>query len=229
MARTLRDSKLDTREARLRLKIQTKPFWRLIEPGLHLGYRRLAGRAGSWCVRRYVGSQTYAVQAINAVADDYREANGDDVLNFKQAQRRALEHKPKAAAGALTVKDALDQYLADLEHRHRPTQDTRYRVDGLIAKELGAVPVEALTSEQLRAWHAALARSPGRYTQKGDAGEARRRRQASANRTLTILRAALNLAYREGKVSSDAQWRRVQIGRASCRERVSTAEGAATI
>ena len=41
MARSLRDSRLETREARLRLKPRGKPYWRLIEPGLHLGYRRL--------------------------------------------------------------------------------------------------------------------------------------------------------------------------------------------
>jgi integrase len=44
--------------------------------------------------------------------------------------------------------------------------------------------------------------------QKSD--EAVRRRKASANRNWTVLRAALNLAFREGLVSSDAEWRRVK-------------------
>src|SRR5262249_4879376 len=35
-------------------------------------------------------------------------------------------------------------------------------------------------------------------------------RQVSANRIRTILFAALNLAYRDGKVSSDAAWRQVK-------------------
>jgi hypothetical protein len=43
----------------------------------------------------------------------------------------------------------------------------------------------------------------------GDA-EAARRRKVSANRVLTILKAALNMAFRDGKVASDAQWRRVK-------------------
>jgi integrase len=213
MPRTLRDSKLDTREARLRLKVRPKPFWRLIEPGLHVGYRRLAGRPGSWCVRRYVGAQQYAVESLKAVADDYSEANGHDVLDFKQAQRRALDHKPKVAAGAITVADALKQYLADLAHRGRPTKDTSYRIDALIAPALGTIAVEALTTEQVRAWHAGLAKAPARHGRKDDDGEAQRRRRSSANRTLTTLRAALNLAYREGKVPSDAAWRRVRAFR----------------
>ncbi len=40
--------------------------------------------------------------------------------------------------------------------------------------------------------------------------EAQRKRRASANRTLTILKAALNRAWREGKITSDAAWRRVE-------------------
>jgi integrase len=40
--------------------------------------------------------------------------------------------------------------------------------------------------------------------------EAVRRRRASANRTLTVLRAALNRAFRNGAVTSDAAWRRLK-------------------
>jgi integrase len=182
----------------------------LIEAGLHVGYRRLANRSGTWCVRRYVGAQTYVVESLDATADDYSPANGHDVLDFKQAQRRALESKPRAAAGALTVADALKQYLADLAHRGRPTQDTGYRVNALITPALGTIAVEALTGEQVKAWHAGLAKAPARHARKDDDGEAQRRRRSSSNRTLTVLRAALNLAYREGKVLSDSAWRRVR-------------------
>jgi integrase len=43
-----------------------------------------------------------------------------------------------------------------------------------------------------------------------DTDEGRRRRRSSANRVLTILKAALNTAYRNGKVSADDAWRRVK-------------------
>ena len=39
MARTVRDAQLESREARSRLEARGKPHYRLIEPGLHLGYR----------------------------------------------------------------------------------------------------------------------------------------------------------------------------------------------
>ncbi|MBK7162274.1 MAG: site-specific integrase, partial [Sphingomonadales bacterium] len=43
-----------------------------------------------------------------------------------------------------------------------------------------------------------------------DSDEARRSRQASANRILTILKAALNRAYQDGDVQSDHAWRKVK-------------------
>src|SRR6266481_9066362 len=104
MPRHVRDAKLSTREARSRLKVQGKPHWRLIEPGLHLGYRRLAGRSGTWCVRRYVGNQRYAVETLSTVADDYGDADGVTVMSFRQAQRAVLASKPKVASDALTVR-----------------------------------------------------------------------------------------------------------------------------
>jgi hypothetical protein len=38
MARTVREASLATRSARLRLAINTRPYWRVIEQGLQLGY-----------------------------------------------------------------------------------------------------------------------------------------------------------------------------------------------
>src|SRR5262245_11396472 len=118
MPRSLRDAALGTREARLRLKVHDKPYWRLIEPGLHLGYRRLKGRSGSWCQRRYLGRNAYVVESLGAVADDYAEADGETVLDFKQAQRRVLASKPKAPS-TITVADAIEAYLTHLEDSGR--------------------------------------------------------------------------------------------------------------
>jgi integrase len=220
LARTLRDSKLDTREARSRLRVRGRPYWRLIEPGLHLGYRRLAGKPGTWCIRRYAGKQNYTVEALKGVvADDFADADGATVLSFAQAQKRVLQHKPKAA-GPLTVQKAVEDYLAHLEGRGGNTYDATMRAGAFIFPSLGDKKVEALTAPQLRTWHGALAKMPPRvrtgkdqrqqYAELDDSDEGIRRRQSSANRVLTILRGALNYAFREGRVASDIEWRRVQ-------------------
>src|SRR5262249_61902944 len=77
----------------------------------------------------------------------------------------------------------------------------------------------ALKPDHLRAWLMALAKTPARLrTARGKAQQHRhgkspefqRCRQVSANRIRTILFAALNLAYRDGKVASDVAWRQVK-------------------
>src|SRR5450631_2727944 len=115
MARTVRDSALDSRAARSRLSGQRKPYWRLIEEGLHLGYRKPKGRSGraavpgKWVVRHYLGGQHYSVEVI-AAADDYSDADGNAILNFKQAQAKARErmkrraHDATGKSGPITVR-----------------------------------------------------------------------------------------------------------------------------
>jgi hypothetical protein len=60
-----------------------KYHWRGISKGLALGYRR--GRSSAtWTVRRVVGLDQYEARAIGQ-ADDSRDVNGDDVLDYYQA------------------------------------------------------------------------------------------------------------------------------------------------
>src|SRR5690349_24635341 len=84
LARTVRDASLDSRSARARLKVRAKPYYRSLDPGLHLGYRRSAN-GGSWLVRIYLGKQAYRTEKL-ATADDKADADGAVVLSFSQAQ-----------------------------------------------------------------------------------------------------------------------------------------------
>ena len=176
MARTLQDARLDSREARLRLKARGKPYWRTIEPGLHQGYRRLRGRPGTWSKRLYVGGGTYVIEVLDGVADDYAEADGVSVLSFAQAQRAMLASKPKPDAGVLTVRAALAQYLTHLSDSGKSIDDARYRIDALILPALGDLAVEELATEQLQSWLAALARTPAKRKGPASGEEARRQR-----------------------------------------------------
>jgi hypothetical protein len=61
-----------------------------------------------------------------------------------------------------------------------------------ILPELGGIALDRLTTKRIRAWHEALAARPRRFRgghqRQGDLNdEDRRRREATANRTLTIL------------------------------------------
>jgi hypothetical protein len=89
MARTLRDAALDTRTARLRLASSRKPYWRSVEAGFQLGYRR-GERGGVWRARRYIGDMKY-LEATLGVADDDTDADGVKVLSYRDALKAARE------------------------------------------------------------------------------------------------------------------------------------------
>ena len=224
-ARTIRDTNLETRTARSRLKARGKPYYRSIEPGLHLGYRKSLSGAGKWIARHYIGDQAYVVEAI-ATADDYSDADGVAVLNYREAQAKARErmvaraHHAAGKHGPLTVRDAVEAHLEFMDGHRKSGYDARHRAEAFILPRFGNIEVQALTTEQIRKWHIALAQTPARirspkngkqrYRRLGKDDDSIRRRQASANRSLTQLKAALNLAWREGRTPSDAAWRRVR-------------------
>ena len=226
MARTVRDTNLETRTARARLAARHKPHWRKIDQGCHVGYYK-GKRAGSWVARHFRGNGKYAEKRLGT-ADDVQDADGVAILSFAQAQAEAREWFKEQArsaaglgpAGPYRVREAIGDYLASYKVRGRGFRTTKYSVDAHITPALGDTEVAKLTSQQLSKWHEELAASPARFrTSKGQAQQYRgpsddpdaiRRRKATANRVLAILKAALNHAYNEGRADSDKAWRRVK-------------------
>jgi integrase len=227
MARPTGDANLETRTARHRLKPRGKPYYRALEPGLHLGYRKPLSGAGKWLARLYRGNDRYTLETL-ATADDYSDADGVAILSYKQAQQRARErlvsraHGEAGVTGPFRVADAMDQYFEFLESEGRSQdaiRDARYRDRAFIRPKLGDDEVTSLTADKLRKWRDGLATSAPRLRTKPgekqkhkdvDGDEGRRARRASVNRTWTVLRAALNRAFETDKVESDKAWRKVK-------------------
>ena len=117
MARTLRDAKLDTRAARLRLKVRREPYWRTISQGLAIGYRK-GIKGGTWIARHYSPEHGRQYHAI-ATADDVTHADGAHVLAFAAAQEEARrwfgdlarQHRGELRAGPYAVRDAMADYF----------------------------------------------------------------------------------------------------------------------
>ena len=105
MARRTPDARLESRESRTRLASRGKPHYRLLEPGLHIGYRRLKGRkgrpavAGTWVARHYIGGRSYVVEKIG-VADDFSDPDGTIILSFAHAQDKARTRMVRRAQSA---------------------------------------------------------------------------------------------------------------------------------
>jgi integrase len=228
MSRTLQDSKLDTRAARLRFKKRREPYWRSISEGLGMGYRK-GTKGGTWIARHYSTEHGRRFHAIGT-ADDLADADGTHVLSFAQAQevarkwftRLARHDRGEVRDGPYTVRECVEEYLAWLQAHRKTGYDARHRVHTHIVPHLGDIRCERLTTTEIQRWLRELSARPARLRSKKDAKkpnfreldkadhEGIRRRRASANRTLTVLKAALNRGWREEKIPSDEAWRRVE-------------------
>ena len=231
MPRSVADTPLTTRAARERLVARHQPYWRGMEAGAAIGYRKGA-TAGVWLVR--IADPTAGGgyrQASLGRADDTLKADGAEVLDYRQAEtnargwiarhhRVAAGMEPEAALAPLapyTVGNAVADYLADYQARGgKALRTTRQVAETHILPALGQVALGRLTRDKLKTWHRAVAAAPARVRAKagevrhrdadGDA-DAGRRRRSSANRVLTVLKAALNYARAEGKASCpDDAW-----------------------
>jgi integrase len=219
--RTIRDSKLETRAARHRLAPRGKAYLKtLIPSALALAYRRKKkDEPGLWLVRRYIGGERYRIAPLG-LADDFQDADEQTVLSYAEAQRRAHEvyrradHAP--ARGSLTVGDAIADYVAWLRAHRATADDAERRATKLILPTLGKIKLTDLTTTRIVHWRdrsaetpALLRTAPGEK-QKFKPRIDKRARRATINRTLTILKAALNRAFAAGHIDDDTAWRRVK-------------------
>ena len=120
MARKVSFSALESRSARLRLKIRRRPYsGPSLARGISLMYRRNRTN-GTWVLKASDGHGAYWTKGF-ALADDFEDADAKNVLTFYQAQ----EHAKKLARGddggadsaPITVDGALKAYKTDLEAR----------------------------------------------------------------------------------------------------------------
>jgi integrase len=235
MPRKAHDDRLETRTARLRLTPRHSPYWRNIQEGRAIGYRRpKAGVAGQWQARFIdhdeAGKRLRKFNTLGT-ADDLLEADGKDTLSFGQAQEQArkwfieVTEARRGTIKPITVSEALADYLLDYTARGaKDLKGVHGTINAHIIPHFGKVKVTDLTPNAIRTWHQALAKAPRRLRQSKKLNakktepkpiapldaDGQRARRASANRILTVLKAALNLAYADGRVLSDDAWRRVK-------------------
>lgn len=174
MARTTVDVRIQERAARSRLAVRPKPYWRMISEGVHIGYRR-GKRKGVWLARCYLAPPADYASVVLAEADDLRDANGLDILSFKQALDKALAWIELQATGGIlpaasadiTVAQAIDSYIAMRDARASSrvgrtiNSDAHYKLTNHVLQDrIAAVRMADLTESDLRAWQLRIRRMP---------------------------------------------------------------------
>ena len=146
--------------------------------GLSLGYRRIE-TAGPWIVSKATGNGGNWIKNF-AHADDFEESNGDSVLTFFEAQAiaRTIARDGEASGGLITVAAAIERYERDLATRGGRAYNARLARIHLPPALLGK-PVGLLTVRDLKDFRDGLLKG---------------RTAGTVNRTISVLRAALELA-----------------------------------
>ena len=192
--RTRYGGNLQSPSTRARLQTRREPYWVVIVRGCALGYRKGAS-GGTWIARRRGDDGKQHYEALGS-ADDLNDGNG---LTYRDAfeQARRLFGAPSPSSSKLTVGGALDRYLEHIKSK-RPEStayDTERRIEAIIRPKLGDLRLSKLTADDLRRFLNELRED---------------RAPDTVNRIWAILKAALNLSWRDRLVADDSAWRLIR-------------------
>ncbi len=168
------------------------PYWHKIVKGQYVGYRKLKDGTGSWIARYTTSERKYKFQSLDS-GIDFEEA-------VKQAQA-FCKIEDGGGSASYTVRDAVDAYIDDrrAEKGKNKAEKIRKDVERHLTPALLKTPVSKLTTAQLKKWRNSMVKD-------SEDSDAVRRSRNTANRYWSNFKACLNMAYGDGKVTSNAAW-----------------------
>lgn len=201
-------SKVSERAA---LKPRRDPHWTRLQKGCYLGFRKMAkGASGTWLARfenEALGKRSYETLG------DFSDLPDNE--RFDAASKAAeswFTHLGKGGSTEdCTVRRACQRYVENMRDRKgdKVANDTDLRFTRWVYDDskLASIALDKLTHANMQDWRTKLKAAPV-LIGKGKKQVKRKRSDSSINRDMTTFRAALNLAFLDGLVTSDHAWRR---------------------
>ncbi len=187
-------ARLDRVDSRKRLELRREPHWQRLGEGRHLGFRRMTAESpGSWIARAKVGDKYHQHPLGDFVELDPRQ-KFDRAKAAAEAWFAHLDHG--GSTERITVKQACERYVTRLrtERSESAADDAQATLRRFVdADQIAEIELAKLAPRHVADWRARVL--------KGD------RSKAYVNRTMTVLRAALNVAHDRRDVASDHAWR----------------------
>lgn len=202
-------TRIDSVTAREKLKARHAPYWQKIRSECHIGFRKTTATSmGAWIARYRDDNGKYQLNSLGALdtLPDHRR--------YDEAVKRAeqwFDHRSSGgSATAITVGEACKRYvqkqLDEGKAAGAKDLDSRFKRWMYPDKKLSGTPVTKLTQGQVHDWRVKLATIPIILQDKTKVGT-KPRSASSINREMAVLKAALNLAVRDGYATSDAAWK----------------------
>jgi hypothetical protein len=201
-------TRIDTVASREKLKPRRESYWQRVRKGCFVGYRKMtASGHGTWMAR--ARDEDNGTKQLFKPLGEFAEL--PDHLRFDAATKAALswfDHLGRGGtAVTATVADACSRYVRHLAatKTERAAKDAEARFKNYVLNHarLAATELPKLTPAHLEAWRKSLKNLPTRSG--GNRGN--HRSDSTLNRDMTCLRAALNLAYMDGLLTTDYAWR----------------------
>jgi site-specific recombinase XerD len=202
--------RIDTVDARGKLKPRPSPYWHKMAKGCHIGFRRLAaGSSGAWLARWYdtaTGKQT--VTSFGGFDDLPAHQRFDAAV--KAASEWFMHLGKGGSLEVITVAQACANYVAAVQASKGTKQadDLRARFERWVnGDKLAKVALPKLTRRQVEVWRRTLETTPVVADPYAKKPTTRERAASTVNRDMSALRAALNRALDDGHVTTDMAWR----------------------
>lgn len=200
-------TKIDTVSARSRLKPRREPYWQRVSKGNYLGFRKATGAdGGSWIARAFddgTRKQTY-----HALGDFARLA---DHLRYDAAMKAAharFEHLGKGGRSVVvSVAGACETYVSHLRNtkgdKAADDAEARFNRHILSDRTFSMIELTKLAPTHVETWRRLLRAKPN----LSGVNKGKVRSESAVNRDINSFRAALNLAFNDGLVTSNFAWR----------------------
>ncbi len=197
--------RLDSKSSRQRLKPRREPYWRKIQAGGYIGYRRTQD-GGTWIARYRIELDDGRRKQVYESLGDLRDIDPAEQLD--EAQKRArqwFKTLGSSTKAGYTINDAIDDYVKHrgIKNSQASAKDAKLRLYRHVIPTLGHIRLNKLTLSQVTDWKDSLVRV-------SDDPDDVRKSKDGANRLLSYFKAALNLAFKKDIIGTDQAWRRVE-------------------
>ena len=192
---------IDSKTKRRSLAIRREPHWQKIQQGAHVGFRKTEN-GGTWHGRYRPEGGKRVFDSFGDLAHIPDSEQYDEAIKLVQNWIKSLGNEHHSG---YTVKDAIDAYVEKrkIDNSDKSAKDAKQRLYKHAVPQLGNIKLNKLTMNHVKKFRDSLVRLDSDEQDKLKSKD-------GANKLLSFLKAALNLAYKNDIIGSDRAWKRVE-------------------